>query len=251
MLLPFDADKSIALSANKLIYNKQEYNNFVYSLHKNTQTFSISDSNRGNMLTTIKKDNIKYAINVQLNKFVFNKKILSENMPLNISDTSVTAEIKLNTSGKIAHDIIDNLSGAFDISFDGGKIYGLGLAEFYASAPKLTTLNGENALYKALTSGTTPVKKMHIVGIYDKGDIKTSQPLTLYMPHTDATGILDIQNNEMTAKLKLILRGTSPSPEPIDLTIYPNDIRDFSLSEIMMHFDPEYMREFVKSHNQF
>ena len=112
-------------------------------------------------------------------------------------------------------------------------------------------LYSELALYKALTSGTTPVKKMHIVGIYDKGDIKTSQPLTLYMPHTDATGILDIQNNEMTAKLKLILRGTSPSPEPIDLTIYPNDIRDFSLSEIMMHFDPEYMREFVKSHNQF
>ena len=251
ILLPFNFDKNIALSANKLIYDSTEYNNFVYSLHKDTQTFSISDSNRGNLLATINKDNIKYAINIQLNKFVFDEKLLPENMPLNISDTSVTAEIKLNTHGMIAHDIIDNINGTFDASFNGGKIYGLGLSEFYASAPVLTTLNGEFALSKALTEGITPIKKMHIVGTYEKGDIRTSELITLYLPHTDATGILEIKNNEMTAKLKLILRGTSASPEPIDLTIYPNDARDFSLSEIMMHFDPEYMREFVKSHNQF
>lgn len=251
ILLPFNIDKSIALSANKLIYNNQEYNNFVYSLHKDTQTFSISDSNRGNLLATIKKDNIKYTINMQFNKFIFDEKILPENMPLNISDTSITAEIKLNTYGKIAHDIIDNINGTFDASFNGGKIYGLGLSEFYASAPTLTTLNGEYALSKALTSGVTPIKKMHIVGTYEKGNIKTNLPLTLYLPHTNATGIFEIRNNEMTAKLKLILRGTSASPEPIDLTIYPNDMRDFSLSDIMLHFDPEYMREFVKSHNQF
>ena len=251
LLLPFNTDKNVALSANKIIYNSKEYNNFVYSLHKNTQTFSISDSNRGNLMATIKKDNIKYAINVQLNKFVFDGKILPENMPLNISDTSITAEIKLNTYGKIAHDIIDNISGTFDASFNGGKIYGLGLSEFYASAPILTTLNGEFALSKALTSGISPIKKMHIVGTYENGNIKTNTPLTLYMPHTDASGIFEIKNNEMTVKLKLVLRGTSAGPEPIELTIYPNDTRDFSLSDIMLHFDPEYMREFVKTHNQF
>ncbi len=251
MLLPFETNVNIALSANKFIYKNQEYNNFVYSLNNNTQTFSISDSDRGNLLATIKKDNIKYELNIQLNKFVFDEKLLPENMPLNISDTSITAEIKLNTFGKIAHDIIDNLNGTFDASFDGGKLYGLGLAEFYASTQKLTILNIEYALSKALTSGITPIKKMHIVGIYENGNIKNTEPLTLSMPHTDATGIFEMKNNDMTAKLKLILRGTSPSPEPIDLTIYPNDARDFSLSEIMMHFDPEYMREFIKTHNKF
>ena len=71
------------------------------------------------------------------------------------------------------------------------------------------------------------------------------------MPHADANGILEITNNEMMAKLRLVLRGTSAEPEPIDLIIYPNNKREFSLSEIMLHFDPEYMREFVQSHNQF
>ena len=55
----------------------------------------------------------------------------------------------------------------------------------------------------------------------------------------------------MTTKLKLVLRGTSTDPEPIDLTIYPDNRREFSLSEIMLHFDPEYMRGFVKSHIMF
>lgn len=251
LVLPFETNINIALSANELIYKNQKYRNFVYSLRNDTQTFSISDSDRGNLLATIKKDNIKYAINIQLNKFLFDKKILSENMPLNISDTSITAEIKLETFGKIAHDIINNLNGTFDASFNGGKLYGLGLIKFYASAPALTILNVEEALSEALTSGITPVKKMHIVGTYENGDIKTSKPLTLSMPHTDATGIFEIINNEMTANLKLILRGTSASPEPIDLIIYPDNTRDFYLSEIMMHFDPEYMREFTKTHDKF
>ena len=251
ILLPFETNVNIALSANKVIFKDTEYNNFVYSLRDNTQTFSISDTSRGNLLATINKDNAKYSINIQLNKFAFDEKILPANMPLNISDSSITAEIKLKTHGKIAHDIISNINGTFDISFDGGKLYGLGLAEFYASAPTLTILSGERALYRALMGGVTPVKKMHIVGTYENGDIKTTEPFTLYMPHTDATGILQIENNEMTAKLKLVLRGASTDPEPINLAIYPHDTRDVSLSEIMLHFDPEYMREFVKIHNQF
>ena len=251
ILLPFETNVNIALSANKVIYKDTEYNNFVYSLRDNVQTFSISDSNRGNLLATINKNNTKYAINIQLNKFVFDKKILPQNMPLNLSNTSVTAEIKLKTYGKIAHDIISNINGTFDASFDGGRLYGLGIASFYASAPTLTILSGEYALYKALTSGITPIKKMHIVGTYEKGNISTKTPLTISMPHTNATGTFEINNNEMTAKLELFLRGISASPEPIDLIIYPNNSRDFSLSEIMLHFDPGYMRAFGKSHKQF
>ncbi len=251
VLLPFETSINIALSANKLIYKNQEYKNFLYSLRKNTQTFSISDSDRGNLLATINKNNTKYKLNIQLNKFVFDEKLLPEHMPLNISDTSITAEIKLNTYGKIAHDIIDNMNGTFDASFDGGELYGLGLSQFYASAPNLTKLSGEEALYKALNAGITPIKKMHIIGTYETGDIKTTEPFTLSMPHTDATGIFEIQDNQMLTQLKLVLRGTSAGPEPIDVVIYPDGLRKFSLSEIMLHFDPEYMREFVRTHNQF
>ena len=251
LLLPFETNINIALSANKFVYKGTEYNNFVYSLHKDTQTFSISDSIHGNLLASINKHNVKYDINLQLNKFVIDKKILPEHMPLNISDTTITAEVKLKTSGLVAHDIISNLHGTFDASFDGGKLYGLGLAEFYASAPQINMMNGEYSLYRALTGGITPIKKMHIVGTYNDGDIETTKPLTLSMPYTDASGTFEIKDDKMTTKLSLVLRGTSTDPKPIDLTIYPNNKREFSLSDIMMHFDPGYMHNFVTYHNQF
>jgi hypothetical protein len=92
---------------------------------------------------------------------------------------------------------------------------------------------------------------MHIVGTYESSNIKTLRPLTLSMRHVDATGNLEIQNNEMTANLNLVLRGTSPTQEPIDIIIYPNNNRGFSLSQIMTHFDYEYMKAFVETHNQF
>ena len=251
LLIPFNINTNLAISADALIYDNQTYRNFVYSLRDNTQTFSISDSYRGNMLTTIKKHNIKYSLNIQLNKFVFKEKLLPKTMPLNLSDTIITADIKLNTSGKIAHDIISNLHGTFDASFDGGRLYGFGFDEFYASAKKLTVLNTESFLTKALTSGITSIKKMHIVGTYESGNIKTLHPLTLSMRHVDASGDLEIKNNDMMAKLNMVLRGTSAGPEPIDIIIYQNDNRDFSLSEIMMHFDSEYIKAFVETHDKF
>ena len=251
IMLPFGMDINVALSADTMIYNNQRYNNFIYSLHKNIQTFSITDSDRGNLLATIKKDNIKYDINVQLNKFTFEGKLLSDNMPLNIGDPTITAEIKLKTNGKIAHDIIDNLYGTFDATFEGGILYGLGFNDFYAAAPKITTSNAEQELSKALNGGTTELKKLHIIGSYDKGNIQTTSPLRLEMKHVDADGMFEIINKRMSAKLKLLLRGTSAGPEPIDLTIHTNNKRDFSLSEIMTHFDPEYMRAFVQTHNKF
>ena len=189
--------------------------------------------------------------NIQLNKFVFDEQLLPQNMPLNLSNTAITADIKLNTSGKIAHDIIHNLSGTFDASFYGGDLYGFGFDKFYASAKYLTILNSESFLSEALNGGVTSVKKIHMIGTYDNGDIKTTQPLTLSMPHVDASGNMEIQNNEMKIDLTLILRGTSSGAEPINITIYPNNTRDYSLSDIMMHFDAEYMKSFVKSHNKF
>ena len=251
ILVLFDLNTNLAVSADSIIYNHKEYNNFIYSLHDDTQTFSISDSKNGNMLAKIKKHNTKYALNIQLNKFVFNKYLLPENMPLNLSDTVVTADIKLNTSGKIAHDIIDNLNGTFDISFDGGKLYGFGFDSFYASAKQLTLLNSEYFLSKALTEGVSSIKKMHIVGTYEGGNIQTLRPLVLSMKHVDASGILEIKDNEMTADLNLVLRGTSPEVENINITIAPDNNRNFSLSEIMTHFDYEYMKAFVESHDKF
>lgn len=249
--IPFDIGVKVSLSADSLVYNERKYNNFVYSLKTNTQTFSITDSNRGNMLTTIKKQNNNYTINIQLNKFVIDEKLLPTDMPLNISNSAITAEIKLKTFGNIAHDIFENINGTFDLYFDGGKLYGLGLADFYASAANISILNAEFALANALEGGTTPIKNMRIIGTYNSGDIETTKPLSLALKHTDVFGTIQIKNNEMTADLKLILRGTSPASAPIDLIIYPNNKRKYSLSEIMLSFDPEYMRSFIQSHNKF
>ena len=71
------------------------------------------------------------------------------------------------------------------------------------------------------------------------------------MQHVDASGLLEITNKEMSAEFNFVLRGTSMSPQPINITIYPNNEREFSLAEIMTHFDADYMRRFVQSHNKF
>ena len=251
IMIPFDLDTNISLSTNVLIYHEQKYNNFVYSSKKNIQTFSISDSDRGNLLASLTKNNTKYAIDIKLNKFVLDEKFLPTNMPLNVSDSSVTAEIKLNTHGKIAHDIIHNLNGTFDATLDGGVLYGFGFESFYASAKNINILNAEYALSSALNGGTTPIKQMRIIGTYDKGDIKTTIPLTLSMRHVDATGDFEIQDNKMFAKLKFILRGTAPEPAPINMTVYDNNYREYSLADIMTTFDPEYMQVFTQTHNKF
>ncbi len=247
----FNSDLNIALSANTLIYHGQKYNNFVYSLKEHSQTFSITDSDRGNLLATITRDNINYDVNIQLNKFVWDEKILPSKMPLNISDSAITAEIKLKTSGHIAHDIIDNLHGTFDATLNGGILYGFGFEDFYASANKITLLNAEYALSRALNDGTTPIKKLHIIGTYNMGDIKTTRPLTLSMRHIDAIGEFKIIDKKMFASLNFILRGTSPSPAPIEVSVYDDGYRDYYLYEIMNGLDPDYMRSFVESHNKF
>jgi hypothetical protein len=55
----------------------------------------------------------------------------------------------------------------------------------------------------------------------------------------------------MYTTLDLTMRGTSASPSAIQLDIMPNGTRRYSLSEIMINFDGDYLREFVKTHKRF
>ncbi len=251
IMVPFTLPVNISLMADSIIYNGDEYKNFVYSLRPNAQVFSITDAARGNALVTIEKDKSNYDIFVQLNKFVINGSLLSSNMPLNIRDTMITAEIKLNTSGKIAHDIYYNMMGSIDMSFDGGVVYGLAFDDFYASAENITVLNAEYALANALSGGQTAIKAMRVVGDYKNGNFVTTEPLVLTMRHVDARGGLSIVDGQMTAELDFVMRGTSPAPKVVQMSVLPNGGRNYSLSEIMIGFDPGFLRAFIKTHNKF
>ncbi len=251
LTLPFDVPVNISLRADRLIYNGIDFANFVYSLKDGTQIFSISDTNRGNLLGTIERQNNKYDIFIQLNKFVTNGDLLSPKMPLNLRDTRITAEIALKTHGNIAHDLEYNMSGDMDLIFDGGYIIGLGFDKFYASANQITSFNAEYALSDALDGGQTALKKMHIMGKYENGNFITSRPFTLSMRHIDATGEIDISDGQMMVMLNMIMRGTAPEPSPINMRILPGGARDYSISDIMRGFDSEFMRAFTRTHNKF
>ncbi|MFQ6730242.1 MAG: hypothetical protein ACLRFK_04310 [Alphaproteobacteria bacterium] len=251
ILTLFELPVNISLYANTLIYQGNKYNNFVYSLKSNAQTFSITDKTRGNLLATINKDKTKYKMFAQLNKFMINGTLLSQNMPLNIRDTMITGELDFTTNGKIAHDIYYNMRGDIDLTFTSGYLIGMSFDNFYASAQNIKISNAEYALANALSTGETKIKSMRLVGTYDNGNFITTQPIELSMRHTDAIGGLAITNGKMTAEFDLTLRGTAPTPVTINLGILPNNGRQYSLSEIMREFDPEFMRAFIKTHDKF
>lgn len=251
LLTLFDLPVSIALSAESLIYNGNEYKNFVYSLKPNAQTFSIMDSSRGNMLATIERDKTTYDIFAQLNRFAINGWLLNTQMPLNIRDTTITGQVSLSTSGQIAHDIYYNMRGTLDLTFDGGYIGGFGFDEFYASAENITTLNAEYALSRALSGGETALKKMQLIGDYEHGNFITTEPLKISMRHTDGIGGLAITDGYMTAEFDLTLRGTATTPATIQLSIMPDGGRTYSQSDIMRQIDTGFMRAFVKTHDKF
>ena len=225
IMILFDIPINISLSADSIIYNGDEFKNFVYSLKPNIQTFSITDSDKGNLLTTLRKENNRYKIFAQLNRFLINGNLLSSAMPINVRNSIITAEINMTTFGNIAHDIKYNLSGNMDLSFEDGILVGLGIDNFYASANNLTTLNAEYALANSLESGESAIKKMR--------------------------SSLSIINGQMQLSLDMILRGTSPSPSPISLEVLPDGNRAYSLSEIMRNFDPTFMKTFVNTHEKF
>lgn len=251
ILTLFDIPYNISLSADMLTYKNNEYNNFIYSLKPTTQTFSITDMSRGNLLATIDQDKTQYEIFAQFNRFKINGELLSGDMPLNIRDTMITGEVSFTTNGQIAHDIYYNMSGDIDVTFSDGYLIGMSFDDFYASAENITTLNAEYALANALGGGETRIKSMRLIGTYDNGNFITTQPIELSMRHTNAVGGLAITNNDMTAEFDLTLRGTAPTPVTIELSILPDGGRNYSLSEIMQNLDTGFMRAFVKTHDKF
>ncbi len=251
MILPFYLGTNVSVSADRLIHNGNEFANFVYSLKDERQTFSITDSKRGNLLATISKDQNKYNLVLQLNKFVIPGKLLNTALPINISDTSITGEAKLSTSGQIAYDIWRNLNGTLDMSFDGGILHGLGVDDFYANVGNITTLNAEYILSAALDSGASRIKKLRLTGYYNGGNFTSTEPFSLALHHADAAGMLSIMDGQVEMKVNMIMRGTSPDPSPIAITIMPDGTRNYSLSQIMMNFDPDFLRGFVATHDKF
>ncbi len=251
ILMPFDIDKNIYLSAKTLVYDNNSYNNFVYSLKSGTETFSITERARGNLLATVIKERSEYDIFIQLNNFVINGPLLTNNSPLNILNTTITAEIGLHTSGHIAHDIWYNMTGDIDLTFDGGYLDGIGLDAFYIAYDDLTRLNIEERLMTALESGVTKIKNMRIIGKYDNGVFNTTTPIEISMRHADAIGKMNITNGAMTTQLNILLRGTAPDPVTVSMTVAPNGRRGYSMGEILRYFDPAYMREFIRTHDKF
>lgn len=247
----FDIGKNLYLSAKTLVYEENAYKNFTYSLKSGTQTFSITDRARGNLLATIIKERSDYDIFIQLNNFIINGPLLTRNFPLNIMNTNITAELALTTSGHIAHDIWYNLTGDIDLTFDGGYIDGIGLDAFYIAYDDLTRLNVEDRLMTALESGVTKIKNMRIIGQYDHGVFNTTTPIEISMRHADAVGKMNITNGAMTTQLNILLRGTAPDPVIVSMTVMPNGRRGYSMGEIIRYFDPAYMREFIKTHDKF
>lgn len=251
IMLPFGLNVGISLRADKLIYNGDEYSNFVYSLKPDTQTYSITDSARGNLLAIITKDKKEYDISIQASNFKLSGMLLSSRMPLNVSDARITGEAQIKTSGKIAHDIAYNMAGDIDAVFTDGYIYGFGVDDFYAAADSITTFNAEFAIARALDGGQSRLKEMHVTGEFAGRDFKTTAPLTISMRHADATGALEINDSAMRANFALKLRGTSPAPALISIEVLPDGARRYSLSEIMNDFDASFMREFIATHPKF
>lgn len=251
LLLPFEFSKNIYLTADRLVYGENSYNNFVYSLKSGTQTFSITDNARGNLLATIVKERSTYDIFIQLNKFVINGKLLSNEYPLNIMDTSITSEIKLKTHGHIAHDIKYNMVGNLDLTFDGGYINGISLDRFYMDADNLTRLNVEDRVMTALESGATMLKTMRVIGEYQNGNFTATRPIEFSVRHADGVGTLDITDGAMNAKFDITMRAVAPDAVTVSLTVAPNGRRKYSISELMRYFDPAFMRSFIKTHDKF
>ncbi len=247
----FDIPIEISLSANKFIYDGIEYNNFIYATKPNMQTISISDNARGNLLSIINKDKNEYAITAQINKFLLDSGLLTYDMPLNVYNSTVTGDIILKTNGKIADDIYYNMKGNINLTFEGGELIGFSFDDLYASTNSLTSTNAEFAISNILSGGLCNLKKLHIIGSYKDGIFKTTTPLTLTTRHTETTGILTIADNQINGIFNIILRGTSPNPTPIQLTLNPDGSRNYSLSEIMMNFDTGFMQTFIQTHNQF
>lgn len=250
LLAPFGFGANVAITADVIKVNGAAYKGFVYSLDSAGQQMSISDSENGGMLLSISKNRSAYKYLVQMNKFFVAGKAFGGIAPVDIEGTTVTAEAEIDTFGLTAYDIRRNMTGMIDASFDGGILTGLGTDKFYDNVNSYGRLDTENALRAALDGGRTEIKEMQISGEYNGGDFRTVKPFLLAARHTDVTGNLSIKSGVPAIRANIVLRGTSPIPKPVTLTVN-SDGRDYSLSEIMANIDLDYLREFVRTHKKF
>lgn len=251
LTFPFALNLPLTLTADVIKFGGEEYSNFVYSVKNGSQKMSITDSARGSLLVSIEKKLSKYNLLVQSNKFEILGTILPAASKLNIADTTLTAQAQLSTSGITANDFWRNMSGDMDMTFDGGTLVGFDTDRFYDRAQSITTMNAEYAISDALGGGQSRLKSLRIAGRYQDGGFRTTTPLEASTRHAEYTGHLQTSGGRLSAQLKILLRGTSPVPAPVSLNILPNGERDYSLSEIMQSFDPDFMREFTKMYNKF
>jgi hypothetical protein len=250
LLAPFDFGADVAITADEVKLNGTVYSGFVYSLAGPSQKMSISDSENGRLLLSITKDRSKYAYLAQMSKFFVAGKVFGKASPLNMENTTITAEASMESYGLTAYDIRRNMAGIIDAAFDGGVLTGLGTDDFYNSANRIGKADADQALNAALGGGRTDVKEMQVTGEYQGGDFRTTKPFLLTARHVDATGNIQIKNDQAAIRANLILRGTSPVPKPVALYINGRG-RSYSLSEILRDLDLDYLREFVAAHMKF
>jgi hypothetical protein len=243
MLTPFElSGAKFSIAANNVIWNGTQYDNFVYSLRDRAQDLGITDDALGSLLVSIKKSAAsEYDVRVKLNRFAFVGKLLDDDAPLNISDSVLTGQALLQTSGKIAYDFWRNMKGAIELAFDGGVLNGIGTDAFYAGAATITQLNAEDRIAYALSGGNTMIKSLNIIGEYGDGKFQTTQNFRLTARNMEMSGNMQLADGIMTAQTQVLLRGTAPQPRPVSLNILPSGERNYSLSEIMSVLDVGYL----------
>ncbi|MCL1902470.1 MAG: hypothetical protein FWG18_02465 [Alphaproteobacteria bacterium] len=251
LTVPFALNLDLTLSADQIKFMDEVYDNFNYSLKPDNQKMSITDAAKGSILLTIDKKLSRYNIAVASNKFEILGLVLPRAAALNVADTMLTGRAELSTYGITANDFWVHMSGDLDLTFDGGILVGFDIDNFYAGSNSITKMNAEYAISDALSGGLSQLKSLQIAGHYEDGEFKTTSPLKASLRHSEIMGHIQTIRGRISANLNVLLRATSPEPRPISLLMNPNGEREFSLSEIMQTFDPDFMREFVKIHNRF
>jgi len=251
LTIPFALGANVSLSADKIKFGGEIYENFNYSLKPGIQKMSVTDAARGSLLFSIERKAAKYLIVAQFNKFEILGLVLPRKSPLNVADTTLTAQAELETFGITAHDFWANMAGDLDMTFTGGFLVGFDFDRFYAGAKTITKFNAEYAISDTLNGGDSVLKSLHLTGFYDGGNFITTSNLTALARHTEISGTMQLVNGKMSADLNVLLRGTAPVTRPISIKLLANGERDYSLFDIMQTLDPDYMREFIRIHDRF
>lgn len=250
ILAPFDFNAKIAINAENIKIGSSSYQGFIYYMDGARQYMSITDSENGKLLLTISKDMMKYKYLLQADKFFVSGNLFAEKSPLNIEGATITARAELESFGITAYDIRRNMAGPMDVSIDGGFLIGLGTDKFYDNANRIEKRDAENAIHATLMSGHTAIKEMSITGEYSGGDFHTTRPFMMTARHTDITGNFAIRDAGLWIMANIILRGTNAIPKPITLGIRDN-MREYSISDILPNIDLDYLREFTSTHGKF